>query len=136
MDKKLLEKALSDLREGKVIVVADDEKRENEGDLICASENVTGEVVNFMAKYGRGLICMPISEEIAKRLCLNPMVNNNTDNHETAFTVSIDHKDTTTGISADERALTARMCASDDCEARTLHRTDGQTGRHDDERSL
>ena len=122
MDKKLLEKALSDLREGKVIVVADDEKRENEGDLICASENVTGEVVNFMAKYGRGLICMPISEEIAKRLCLNPMVNNNTDNHETAFTVSIDHKDTTTGISADERALTARMCASDDCNPNDLRR--------------
>ena len=122
MDKKLLEKALSDLREGKVIVVADDEKRENEGDLICASENVTGEVVNFMAKYGRGLICMPISEEIAKRLCLNPMVNNNTDNHETAFTVSIDHKDTTTGISADERALTARMCASDDCDPNDLRR--------------
>ena len=122
MDKKLLEKALSDLREGKVIVVADDEKRENEGDLICASENVTGEAVNFMAKYGRGLICMPISEEIAKRLCLNPMVNNNTDNHETAFTVSIDHKDTTTGISADERALTARMCASDDCDPYDLRR--------------
>ena len=122
MDKKLLEKALSDLREGKVIVVADDEKRENEGDLICASENVTGEVVNFMAKYGRGLICMPISEDIAKRLCLNPMVNNNTDNHETAFTVSIDHKDTTTGISADERALTARMCASDACNPNDLRR--------------
>ena len=122
MDKKLLEKALSDLREGKVIVVADDEKRENEGDLICASENVTGEVVNFMAKYGRGLICMPISEEIANRLCLNPMVNNNTDNHETAFTVSIDHKDTTTGISADERAMTARMCASDDCDPYDLRR--------------
>ncbi|SFU54323.1 bifunctional 3,4-dihydroxy-2-butanone-4-phosphate synthase/GTP cyclohydrolase II [Butyrivibrio sp. M55] len=122
MDKQLLEKALSDLREGKVIVVADDEKRENEGDLICASENVTGESVNFMAKYGRGLICMPISEEIANRLCLNPMVNNNTDNHETAFTVSIDHKDTTTGISADERAMTARMCASDDCNPYDLRR--------------
>ncbi len=122
MDKQLLEKALSDLREGKLIVVADDEKRENEGDLICASENVTGEVVNFMAKYGRGLICMPISEEIANRLCLNPMVNHNTDNHETAFTVSIDHKDTTTGISADERAMTARMCASDECNPYDLRR--------------
>ena len=122
MDKQLFLKALSDLREGKLVVIADDEKRENEGDLICACENVTAEAVNFMAKYGRGLICMPVSAEIAENLGLNPMVKHNTDNHETAFTVSIDHVSTTTGISADERATTARMCASDDCKPSDFRR--------------
>ncbi|MBO4458287.1 MAG: bifunctional 3,4-dihydroxy-2-butanone-4-phosphate synthase/GTP cyclohydrolase II [Butyrivibrio sp.] len=115
MDKQLIQKALSDLKEGKLVVIADDENRENEGDLVCACENVTGETVNFMAKYARGLICMPVSIAIADKLGLKPMVKQNTDNHETAFTVSIDHVSTTTGISADERATTARMCASDDC---------------------
>ena len=108
MDKLLIEKALKDLRNGKVIMVLDDESRENEGDFICASEFATTENVNLMASYGKGLICMPMSESVAKRLHLNPMVDYNTDNHETAFTVSIDYKDTTTGISAEERALTAR----------------------------
>ena len=88
----------------------DDKERENEGDLICSAQSATTENVNFMATYAKGLICMPMSESLANQLMLSPMVENNTDNHETAFTVSIDYKDTTTGISAEERGLTARMC--------------------------
>lgn len=109
-----VKKALQALQEGKLILVIDDKDRENEGDLICSAQHVTTENVNFMATYAKGLICMPMSENLAKKLMLPPMVENNTDNHETAFTVSIDHKDTTTGISAEERALTARMCVVDD----------------------
>lgn len=101
-----IEEALEDIKEGKIVIVVDDEDRENEGDLLMAAESVTPEAINFMATYGRGLICMPIDEEKAKVLNLHPMVENNTDNHETAFTVSIDHIDTTTGISAYERAFT------------------------------
>lgn len=101
-----IEEALEDIREGKIVIVVDDEDRENEGDLLMAAEKVTPEAINFMATYGRGLICMPVDEDKAKKLNLHPMVENNTDNHETAFTVSIDHIDTTTGISAYERALT------------------------------
>ncbi|CEO04732.1 GTP cyclohydrolase II [[Clostridium] sordellii] len=101
-----IEEALEDIKEGKIVIVVDDEDRENEGDLLMAAECVTPEAINFMATYGRGLICMPIDEEKAKVLNLHPMVENNTDNHETAFTVSIDHIDTTTGISAYERAFT------------------------------
>ena len=104
-----IEKALEDLRAGKVILCTDDENRENEGDLICAAEFATTENVNFMAKDAKGLICMPMSSEYIKKLGLSPMVAHNTDNHETAFTQSIDHIDTTTGISAEERGLTARM---------------------------
>lgn len=104
-----IEKALEDLRAGKVILCTDDENRENEGDLICAAEFATTENVNFMAKDAKGLICMPMSSEYIKKLGLSPMVAHNTDNHETAFTESIDHIDTTTGISAEERGLTARM---------------------------
>ncbi|XVG94879.1 bifunctional 3,4-dihydroxy-2-butanone-4-phosphate synthase/GTP cyclohydrolase II [Eubacteriales bacterium KG127] len=104
-----LEKALEDLRAGKIIIVTDDPDRENEGDFICAAEFATTENVNFMAHYGKGLICMPMSKEIAIDLSLPQMVSENTDNHCTAFTVSIDHVDTTTGISAVERGLTARM---------------------------
>ena len=103
--------ALEALRAGKLILCTDDPDRENEGDLICAAEFATTENVNFMAKYGRGLICTPMSSEIAHRLNLPQMVSENTDNHSTAFTVSIDHVDTTTGISAEERALTCRACA-------------------------
>lgn len=103
-----IEEALQDIKEGKIVVVIDDEDRENEGDLLMAAEKVTPQAINFMATYGRGLICMPIEEEKAKELNLNQMVENNTDNHETAFTVSIDHINTTTGISAYERALTIR----------------------------
>ena len=108
-----VEEALKDLREGKIIIVTDDEGRENEGDFICAAEHATTENINFMAKYAKGLICMPMSEDIALRLSLPQMVTHNTDNHETAFTVSIDHVDTTTGISAAERSLTAMKCADE-----------------------
>lgn len=102
-----VEEALDDLKAGKIILVTDDENRENEGDFICAGQFATPENLNFMATYGKGLICMPMKEEIAKKLELTQMVANNTDNHETAFTVSIDHIDTTTGISAFERSKTA-----------------------------
>lgn len=111
---KTIEKALDDLKHGKIILVTDDEDRENEGDFICAAEFANTEQVNFMATYGKGLICMPMSAELAQKLALPPMVENNTDNHETAFTVSIDHVDTTTGISAKERGYTARMAVSED----------------------
>lgn len=106
-----IEEALEELKNGKIIMVSDDESRENEGDLICAAEFATQENVNFMAVYAKGLICMPMSKYHINRLGLAPMVAYNTDNHETAFTVSIDHIDTTTGISAKERGFTARMCA-------------------------
>ena len=106
-----VEEALEDIRAGKIIVVIDDPDRENEGDLICAAEFATQENVNFMACYAKGLICMPMSHDNIIRLGLTQMVSHNTDNHETAFTVSIDHIDTTTGISAVERGLTARMAA-------------------------
>lgn len=102
-----VEQALDALRQGKIILVSDDEDRENEGDFICAAEFATPENINFMAKYGKGLICMPIAEAIAEKLDLPQMVTHNTDNHETAFTVSIDHIETGTGISAFERSLTA-----------------------------
>ena len=103
-----IQEAIEDIKEGKMIIVIDDPARENEGDLLMAADMVTGESINFMAKYGRGLICMPIEEKRMKKLNINPMVTNNTDNHETAFTVSIDHIDTTTGISAFDRALTIK----------------------------
>lgn len=102
-----VEQALAALKQGKIILVSDDEDRENEGDFICAAEFATPENINFMATYGKGLICMPISSEIADKLQLTQMVSHNTDQHHTAFTVSIDHIDTTTGISAVERSITA-----------------------------
>ncbi len=102
-----IEQALEDLKNGKIIVVTDDPDRENEGDLICAAKFATQENVNFMASYAKGLICMPMTKELCEKLELNQMVEKNTDNHETAFTVSIDHVDTTTGISAYERSITA-----------------------------
>lgn len=110
MEFNTVEEALEELRQGKIILVTDDEDRENEGDFICAAEFATTENVNFMATYGRGLICMPMSESLGKELQLPQMVTTNTDSHETAFTVSIDFIDTTTGISAEERGLTARKC--------------------------
>ena len=103
-----IEEALEDIKAGKIIIVIDDEDRENEGDLLMAAEYANAESINFMATHGRGLICMPIEENKAKELNLHPMMKNNTDNHGTAFTVSIDHIDTTTGISAYERALTIK----------------------------
>ncbi len=114
MKYKKIKEALQALQEGKLVLVMDDKERENEGDLICSAQFATTENVNFMATYAKGLICMPMSESLANRLMLSPMVENNTDNHETAFTVSIDYKDTTTGISAEERGLTARMCVVED----------------------
>lgn len=101
-----IEEAIADIRRGKIIIVVDDEDRENEGDFICAAELVTPEIVNFMATHGRGLICTPLLEERAEELDLNMMVNTNTAMHETAFTVSIDYKrdGCTTGISAYDRA--------------------------------
>ncbi|MGD6774906.1 bifunctional 3,4-dihydroxy-2-butanone-4-phosphate synthase/GTP cyclohydrolase II [Sutcliffiella horikoshii] len=101
-----IEEALEDLQQGKVIIVCDDEDRENEGDFVALAEKATPAVVNFMATHGRGLICVPVQEELAEKLDLVPMVNHNTDSHGTAFTVSIDHKSTTTGISAFERSTT------------------------------
>lgn len=114
MKYKKIKEVLQALQEGKLVLVMDDKERENEGDLICSAQFATTENVNFMATYAKGLICMPMSESLANRLMLSPMVENNTDNHETAFTVSIDYKDTTTGISAEERGLTARMCVVED----------------------
>ena len=114
MDFENVKKAIKALQEGKIILVTDDEDRVNEGDLICSAESATTENVNFIATYAKGLICTPMSREIAQKLMFDPMVANNTDNHETAFTVSVDYKDTTTGISAEERGLTARMCVAED----------------------
>ena len=117
-----IEEALEDLRNGKIIIVSDDEDRENEGDLICAAEFATTENINFMATYAKGLICMPMSREITNKLNLNQMVTKNTDNHETAFTVSIDHIDTTTGISAVERSITALKVVDENAKAEDFRR--------------
>ena len=117
-----IDEALDDLRAGKIILVTDDEDRENEGDMICAAEFATQDNINFMACHAKGLICTPMSEEIANRLGLPPMVANNTDNHQTAFTVSIDHIDTTTGISAAERSLTMMRCADENTKPYELRR--------------
>lgn len=117
-----IEDAVADIRAGKIIIVIDDEDRENEGDLVMAAEKVTGEAINFMATYGKGLICTPMEEEILKELQINSMVENNTDNHETAFTVSVDYKDTTTGISAYERALTIYKLLENDVKPEDFRR--------------
>ena len=117
-----VEKAIADLKQGKLIIVTDDEARENEGDFICAAEFVTPENVNFMASHGKGLICMPVSAEIAERLSLFPMTETNTDNHETAFTVSIDSVETSTGISAFDRSLTAKKLAAKDAKPEDFRR--------------
>ncbi len=117
-----VEQALKDLKNGKIIVVTDDPDRENEGDLICAAKYATQENVNFMASYAKGLICMPMTKELCERLELNQMVEKNTDNHETAFTVSIDHVDTTTGISAYERSVTAMKVEDPDAKPEDFRR--------------
>ncbi len=114
--------ALEALRQGKLILCTDDPERENEGDLICAAEFATTENVNFMAVHGKGLICTPMSQEIAHRLNLPQMVSENTDNHSTAFTVSIDHVNTTTGISAEERGFTCRSCVDENTKPGDLRR--------------
>jgi 3,4-dihydroxy 2-butanone 4-phosphate synthase/GTP cyclohydrolase II len=117
-----IEEALKDILSGKIILVTDDEDRENEGDFICAAEFATTENVNFMAVHGKGLICMPMSEALCQKLQFPQMVRNNKDNHETAFTVSIDHIDTTTGISAAERSLTALKCVAEDAKPEDFRR--------------
>ena len=117
-----VEEALEELRNGKIILVTDDPDRENEGDFICAAEFATTENINFMAVHGKGLICMPMSEEYVRKLRIPQMVQQNTDNHETAFTVSIDHVATTTGISAAERSITALACVSEDAKPEDFRR--------------
>lgn len=111
-----VEEAILELKQGKAIIVVDDEDRENEGDLVALAENVSPEIINFMITEARGLVCTPITEERAAKLNLPPMVEHNTDNHHTAFTVSVDHHLTTTGISAHERALTIRALVDEDAK--------------------
>ena len=122
MNFNTIEEALEDLRAGRIILVTDDENRENEGDFICAAQFATTENINFMATYGKGLICMPMSEAFVTKLQLPLMVQKNTDNHETAFTVSIDHASTSTGISAAERSVTALACVDDNAKAGDFRR--------------
>lgn len=117
-----IEEALEDLRQGKMILCTDDPDRENEGDLICAAEFATTENVNFMATHAKGLICMPMSAAYIQKLQFPQMVSHNTDNHETAFTVSIDHVSTTTGISAAERSVTALKCVEEDARPEDFRR--------------
>ncbi len=117
-----IEEALEELRQGRMILCTDDPDRENEGDLICAAEFATTENINFMATHAKGLICMPMSMEYVRRLQFPQMVSTNTDNHETAFTVSIDHVDTTTGISAAERSVTAMKCVEDNARPEDFRR--------------
>lgn len=117
-----VDEALEDLRQGKIILVTDDPDRENEGDFICAAEFATTENINFMATHGKGLICMPMSEAYVEKLQIPQMVQRNTDNHETAFTVSIDHVSTTTGISAAERSVTAMACVAENARPEDFRR--------------
>jgi len=117
-----IEEALQDLKEGKIVIVVDDEDRENEGDFIALADKATPEVINFMITEGRGLVCLPMTQSRAQELDLKPMVSQNTDYHGTAFTVSIDHKDTTTGISAYERSVTVRGIMDPDATAADFRR--------------
>ncbi len=117
-----IEEAVEELKKGKLIICTDDPDRENEGDLICAAEFATPANVNFMATFAKGLICMPMSTAMCQKLDLPQMVADNTDNHATAFTVSIDHVDTTTGISAVERSYTAIKCVDDDVKPEDFRR--------------
>lgn len=117
-----IEEALDDLKAGKLIIVVDDEDRENEGDLVGISDLVTPEMINFMAKEGRGLICVPVEAELADKLKLTPMVDNSSDPRGTAFTVSVDHKQTSTGISAFERALTIEKMVAHGAKAEDFTR--------------
>ena len=117
-----IEEALEELRAGRIIMATDDPDRENEGDFICAAQFATTDNINFMATHGKGLICMPMSEAYVKKLRVPQMVSHNTDNHETAFTVSIDHVSTTTGISAAERSITALACVAEDAKPEDFRR--------------
>jgi len=112
-----VKEAIDAIKQGEMIIVTDDEDRENEGDLLMAAEKVTPQDINFMATYGKGLICLPMEEQDIKKLELKPMVSNNTDHFHTAFTESIDANETTTGISAHERALTIQKAIQDDARA-------------------
>lgn len=117
-----IEEAIEDIKAGKMVIIVDDEDRENEGDLVMAAEYVSPARINFMATYGRGLICLPIIGQRLKELEISQMVIDNSDNHETAFTVSIDHRATSTGISAHERALTIRKVLDPTCQPQDLRR--------------
>ena len=117
-----IEEALQELKQGKIIMVTDDPDRENEGDFICGAQFATTSNINFMATYGKGLICMPMSEAYVEKLKIPQMVRQNTDNHETAFTVSIDHVTTSTGISAAERSVTALACVEEGAKPEDFRR--------------
>lgn len=117
-----IEEAIADLKLGKIVIVVDDEDRENEGDFIVLAEKATPQAINFMATHGRGLICTAITEERAKKLNLHPMVDVNTDPHGTAFTVSVDHKTNATGISAFERSITVNALVAEDSVAEDFKR--------------
>ena len=117
-----VEEVIEAVRGGKIVVVMDDEDRENEGDVICAAEFATPENVNFMASYAKGLICMPMHVDYGKKLGLDMMCSVNTDNHGPAFTESIDYKDTTTGISAFERSMTAMKVVEDSAKPEDFRR--------------
>ncbi len=117
-----IEEAIEDIKNGEMVIVVDDEDRENEGDLVMAAQKADKDSINFMIKKARGLVCTPLEEERINELDLPQMVENNTDNHETAFTVSVDYKDTTTGISAHERALTIKKLADDNALAQDFKR--------------
>ncbi|QDS37918.1 bifunctional 3,4-dihydroxy-2-butanone-4-phosphate synthase/GTP cyclohydrolase II [Brevibacillus brevis] len=117
-----IEEALEDLRQGKAVIVVDDEDRENEGDFVCMAEAATSEMINFMVTHGRGLVCVPVTEEHATRLQLHPMVKSNTDKQGTAFTVSIDEGSTHTGISAHERSQTVLAMLDDQKTAEDFRR--------------
>lgn len=117
-----VEQAIAELKQGKMIILVDDVHRENEGDLVMAAQWVTPESINFMITQGRGLVCVPLSETKAKQLDLHPMVMHNSDTFRTAFTVSVDAVNTTTGISAHERALTIQQLALHDSKPHDFKR--------------
>lgn len=117
-----IEEAINDLKEGKVIIVCDDQDRENEGDFVAIAEKATPDIINLMVTHGRGLVCVPIEEELAQKLKLHPMVTENSDPHGTAFTVSIDHKFSTTGISAFERSATVLSMVDPDAKPEDFKR--------------
>jgi len=117
-----VEEAIEDIKAGKLVIVSDDETRENEGDLICAGAFATPENINFIVTWARGLLCMPMSEKIAKRLDFHPMIMDSTDTHGTAYTISIDHVDTGTGVSAFERSVTAMKCLDKDAKPEDFRR--------------
>lgn len=117
-----VDEILEELRNSKPIIIVDDEDRENEGDLYIPAEKCTPDIINFMITYAKGLLCMPVDENLAQKLDLYPMAKINTDSKETAFTVSIDHKDTSTGISAYERSFTISQCLKEEAKAEDFNK--------------